>query len=138
MYDQPTASDLLEAATQHFEQHIVPLAKATDRKLYFQTLVAVNVLKIVRRELAHQNSYSRAQWSQLNDILGEQALPPDADHLYLALEERTAHLCTLIRQGKFDDDETVFKFLMNSTIGQLDVANPKYLAMLQAEDDSSD
>ncbi|MDL1885067.1 hypothetical protein FBR01_15630, partial [Anaerolineae bacterium CFX8] len=50
MYDRPTLSELLDAVRAHLEENIIPLLK-DDRKLYYQTLVAVNALRIDGREL---------------------------------------------------------------------------------------
>ena len=43
MYDRPDARDLLEAAWLHLEKHVVPLV-SNDRKVYVQTLAAINLL----------------------------------------------------------------------------------------------
>ncbi|HRL13218.1 MAG TPA: DUF6285 domain-containing protein, partial [Aggregatilineales bacterium] len=51
MYDRPSAQALVEAARQHLENRVIAAVKG-DPKLYFETLVAVNVLRIVERELA--------------------------------------------------------------------------------------
>jgi len=51
VYDRPDVSELIDAVRQHLEQQVIPAVK-DDPKLYFQTLVAANVLKIAGRDLA--------------------------------------------------------------------------------------
>ncbi len=134
MYDRPSAFELIEAARLHLEQQVLPVAKAANHKLYFQTLVAVNVMKIVERELTLSSTHGRAEWSRLNMLLGEQPLPPDSEALQLALKDRNAQLCAAIRAGAYDDNRALFSHLKATTIEQLEVANPKLLATLAAED----
>lgn len=133
MYDRPSVFELLTAAREHFEGQIVPLAKATNHKLYFQTLVAINVLKIVERELAHAPDHTRAEWQRLNAILGVQPMPEDDRALQEALATRNAALCQAIRAGEHDENDALFAHLTATTLSQLEVANPKYLAMLKSE-----
>lgn len=134
MYDRPAANELIQAARHHFETGILPLTRETHHKLYFQTLVAINVLKIVERELAHSSAHFRAEWSRLNMIQGNMPLPESTPEQLAALEKRNADLCTAIRRGDHDTDSAVFEHLRQCAIEQLEVANPKYLAMLRAED----
>lgn len=134
MYDRPTASELIEAAREHVESHLIPLVRDTNPKLYFQTLVAVNVLRIVERELASRDQHLLAEWERLNDIQGGQPLPSSPTELSEKLSERTGQLCTDIRAGAYDEEKQIFKHLKASAIEQLQVANPRYLAALQHED----
>ena len=50
MIDRPTLAELIDAARMHMETNVIPAVRE-DRKLYFRTLVAINVLKIAEREL---------------------------------------------------------------------------------------
>jgi hypothetical protein len=134
MYDRPTAAELIEAARLHLEQQVIPVAKAAHHKLYFQTLVAINVMKIVERELALSSGHRRAEWSRLNMLLGEQPQPNDIATFDAALADRNAQLCTAIRAGAYDDNRAVFSHLKATTSEQLEVANPKFLATLASED----
>lgn len=133
MYDRPTAQELIEAAQQHLEAHILPLLRE-DRKRYFQTLVAINVLKIVNRELDLQPQHARAEWTRLNHVLHDEPLPEDQQTLLAALTTRNAQLCDAIRAGEHDHNSALFAHLKATTREQLEVANPKFLAMLDAED----
>lgn len=135
MYDRPTAGELIDAVRIHLEQAVLPLAKATNHKLYFQTLVAVNVLRIVERELNMADDHSRAEWARLNALDGTDAVAPaEARALAAALAERNAALCAAIRRGDHDGDARVFQHAMTNAIEALQVANPKFLASLAEED----
>jgi hypothetical protein len=138
MNDRPNISELLIAARQHIESQLVPLSKQTNPKLYFQTLVAVNVLRIVERELALGAGHARAEWQRLNELMSEQPLPASDADLYQALAERNAALCTQIRAGAHDAaSPALFAHLKACAIEQLAIANPKYLAALAQEDASA-
>lgn len=135
MYDRPTAAELIDAARHHLEENIVPAVRA-DHKLYFQTLVAINVLRIVERELQLSGDHRLEEWARLNAIQGSTPRPHTHFELNAALEERTIQLCADIRAGKFDQDAELFEQLKARTIEQLEVANPKFLAALAKEDES--
>ncbi|MFW5748296.1 MAG: DUF6285 domain-containing protein [Chloroflexota bacterium] len=135
MYDRPDATELIEAARMHLETAVIPAVKA-DRKLYFQTLVAINVLKIVEREHVLAPGHAAAEWTRLNDLEDTSApVPPTLAALRAALADRNAQLCADIRSGKYDEaPEDLFDHLKATVIEQLEVANPRFLARLTAED----
>lgn len=138
MYDRPTVAELIEAAREHMEAQLIPLTRATDRKLYFQTLVAANVLKIAQREIDLSEAHAAEQWARLNLVLGEdKPLPPTPSAVREALSARNAQLTDAIESGKMDDNADLFDHLIQTAIEQLTVANPKYLATLAAEDEAS-
>lgn len=134
MYDRPTAQELLEAARQHIESALLPLAKSQSHKLYFQTLVALNVMKIVERETALRSAHLHAEWSRLNLLGDPQPLPESDEALEQALQTRNQALCAAIRAGDHDTDTALFEHLKATAREQLAVANPKFLQMLAAED----
>lgn len=138
MYDRPTASELIEAARQHLEMNVIPAVKDINHKLYFQTLVAINVLRIVEREMALSTTHERANWERLDALLGPKKQPDSREGWEAALSHRNAALCAAIRDGHYDDDEALFAHLMASTREQLEVANPKYLQALAAEEGAGD
>ncbi|GAB4323457.1 MAG: hypothetical protein Kow00117_11940 [Phototrophicales bacterium] len=136
MYDRPTAQELIEAVRLHLEQAIIPAVKA-DRKLYFQTLVAINVLKIVEREMTLREDHLEAEWERMNTFIEGGSLfefaRTDQCENVLRLANRT--LCQEIRQGKYDDDDhALFAHLKQTVMEQLEVANPRYLKKIAAED----
>lgn len=135
MYDRPTLTELLISVRQHFEQKVVPVTKQTNRQLYFQTLVAINVLKIVEREYNIRPFHLRAEWTRLNMVIGKD-MPEisNDDDLEVAIQKVNATLCKRIRDGEFDDDYALFEHLKARTIEQLEVANPKFMQAIHAED----
>ncbi len=138
MYDRPTADELIDAALAHFEAQVIPAIRA-DRRLYFQTLVAVNVLKIVQREMQHARDHQQAEWLRLNALLNSsEPLPSDAHAAAAQLTQRTGDLCASIRRGDYDGggerQAALFAHLLAATVEQLAVANPRYLQTLAAED----
>jgi len=140
MYDRPYADELITAARQHLETQIIPLAKATNFKLYFQTLVAINVLKIAERELNLRDNHMTQTVARLMALLERDDSPSTTSELTEAIHKMNAKLSDAIRQGDWDDGEKVdalFEHLHATTIAQLEVANPKYLAQLAQEDSSS-
>lgn len=138
MYDRPNTQELLDAARLHLEQNIIPAVKS-DARLYFQTLVAINVLKIVGRELAFAPRHAAAEWASLNVLEGGEVAPPhDLASLQTAISERNQQLCTAIRAGDYDTGEkrgNLLEHVKAVTIAQLEVANPKFLQTLLKEDE---
>lgn len=135
MYDRPSAQALIDAARLHFETQVIPAVRS-DPKLYFQTLVAINVLKIVGRELELEEAHQITEWAGLNLIEGgDLPFPLLHSDRIAGLSERNAALCAAIRSGVYDQaDEFVFEQVCQTTIAQLEVANPKYLQTLAYED----
>lgn len=134
MYDRPHLDELLDAARHHMEESIIPAVRA-DRKLYFQTLVAINVLRIAGRELEHGDAHARAEWQRLSQLMHtDDPLPTDRTEAQAALMARNQQLAEDIRAGTFDDNpRAVFDHLMTSSIEQLEVANPRFLQLLVLE-----
>jgi len=136
VYDRPHAGELLEAAWHHLETLVIPALKH-DRKLYFQTLVAINVLKVVAREQRYRPDHLKAQWNRLNAMQDvDLPLPREWEESLAALAIRNRELCYDIRAGRYDADflrETLYQHLYATTLEQLQVANPRYLEQLAAE-----
>lgn len=139
MYDQPSLIDLLDAARAHLEAVVAPLLKDTEqRKLYYQTLVAVNVLRIAGRELTMSGDHIQAEWARLNYLQqSDKPLPIDPTAARADLAERSRRLCMQINDGEFDQmpqKAALFEHLLATTMEQLQVANPRFLQALALED----
>ncbi|MCU0513900.1 MAG: DUF6285 domain-containing protein [Anaerolineae bacterium] len=132
--DDPAAAPALTAARVFVQETLVPVTKALHHKLYFQTLVAVSVLKIVEREWQQREAHYRAEWARLDALTGAQPAPAAADALTAALAGRNVALCAAIRAGQHDHRRALFDHLKATTVEQLAVANPGYLSALLAED----
>ncbi|MEO1287443.1 MAG: DUF6285 domain-containing protein [Chloroflexota bacterium] len=137
MYDRPSSTELIQAAIDHFQTKIVPLTKAENHQLYFQTIVAVNVLKIALRDIEKRPEHLRAEWERLAQF-SDEALSPieNNEALEQALSQANQALAKRIREGEFDDDEALFQHLVQTTVEQLEVARPKFLATLASEDEA--
>jgi hypothetical protein len=137
MYERPTIDELIAAAIGHFETQVIPAVKA-DPKLYFQTLVAVNVLRVAERELKLGWSHLSHEWDRLNALEGKMFdLPASPDEARMALAKRERDLSLRIRGGDYDDNpgkSALFQHLLNSVRMSLEVANPKFLHTLAEED----
>ena len=137
MYDQPTADDLLDAASTHLEQNVIPVLRAgDDRKLYFQTLVAAHVLRLVGRELDMRPRHLADEWARLNKLTKDEQSLPDTADLTAAIDERNHALCNAIRAGVYDtpDEQTrLINHLFDRTVAQLEVNNPRFMLMLMQE-----
>jgi hypothetical protein len=135
MYDRPTAAELIDAVRGHLESQIIPAVKG-DGKLYFQTLVAINVLRVVERELSLAPDHLQSEWGRLDHLEGEMNMPSDPRAAVNTLHDRNTQLCDNIRVGRYDGEykQALFEHLVATTIEQLQVANPKYLQTLAQED----
>lgn len=137
MYDRPSLEELLEATCYHLEIHVLPVIK-NDAKLYFQTLVAVNVLKIAMRQVALEEKHTVAAWSGIGALTESHVDPPvSVDERREALQQRHAHLCSAIRRGDFDGQEermALLYYVKHMTAAQLEVANPKFLHGIAQEE----
>jgi hypothetical protein len=134
MYDRPSAQALVEAARQHLENRVVAAVKS-DPKLYFETLVAINVLRVLERELALAPDHLAAEWASLTALIGAESAATSSD--LNTLSGRNQALAAAIRAGEYDDapdSKALLDHLLTVTRLQLEVANPRFLAALDAEE----
>jgi hypothetical protein len=138
MYDRPTLSELLDAVRIHLDHSVVE-AVQEDRKLYFQTLVAINALRIIEREMHAGFGPLQAEWGRLNFLQKvEKSLPTHPDEARAALAERNRKLCEEIVAGRYDyapQRAALFEHLLMTTHEQLEIANPRFLETLAIEDE---
>ncbi len=109
-HDAPSAAQLVEAVREFLEGDVMA---STSGRVQFHTRVAVNVLRMVEREL----------------VLGPGQEAAHADGLAgLGFASDTA-LSAAIRDGSLDDDRLadVAAFLTRTVLDKLAVANPRYL-----------
>lgn len=136
MFDRPTLTELLEAAAGHLSAQVLPAVRS-DPKLYFQTLVAVNVLTIVERELKQGTDALRRAWADLNTLDGDTApCPEDPAAARTEFDRRVADLCARIRAGEHDGedhDSPLYHFLLAQTIRALEISNPRLLGAIASE-----
>jgi hypothetical protein len=125
--DRPTAQELLEAVRRFLEDDVVA---ALDGPARFHARVAANVLAIVGRELADEESLLVAEWTRLAALLGRPSVtPPERlGALRTAVAEMTDALCARIRRGDADASpfrEAVRAAVAASVAEKLAVANPR-------------
>ena len=141
MTDRPTLEQLLDAVRMHLESLVIPAVRA-EPKLYFQTLVAVNVLKIAQREVAHGQSLSDTEWASLNALTGEDTpIPTNSGETADALTARNRGLVADIRAGKYDEPDISIRLAqhLETVVGnQLSLNAPTLAQRLWAEDNTDE
>jgi hypothetical protein len=121
--DRPTLPELLDAVRGFISDEVLPTLH--DHRLRFRSLVAANLLDMMRRELALEPGILRREHERLATLLGAPAtVDADAD-LAAAIQAQYAALCQRIRAGTAPPDTRAA--LTDSVRGKLEVANPRYL-----------
>lgn len=136
MNDRPTLPELIAAVRGHLETHVIPALKAGgDPRLYFQTLIAANLLAIAGREIDGGHAHRLATWHELAiwDAQHETYPPADPAAFEAALAARDAALCASIRTGALDDDPALLDALIGRATRGLEIANPRLLLTLITE-----
>ena len=140
MTDRPSLEQLLDAVRLHLETLVIPAVRA-EPKLYFQTLVAVNVLKIAQREVVHGQALSEAEWASLNTLTHEGSPHPSDLHAVTdGLATRNRELVADIRAGKYDEPSAntrLAQHVEGVVSGQLMLNAPTLAQRLRAEDEAS-
>lgn len=128
MQDRPTAPELLDAVREFIATELLPTVG--DARLRFRTLVATNLLDMLRRELALEPALLRAQWERLTALLGDAGpLPPNDRALAAAVLAQQAALCELIRGNRAPTG--TFEVVTEAVRAKLEIANPRYLASFE-------
>lgn len=139
MTDRPQLEQLIEAVRLHLENNVIPAIRA-EPKLYFQTLVAANVLKIAQREVLSGQALMESDWAQLNGLLGENdAMPSDHQTAREQLTARQRALIADIRAGKYDESSSstrLANYVQLQVKDQLILNAPALAERLRAEDES--
>ncbi len=93
------------------------VAKAVDKHTAFHTRVAVNVLKIVERELDSGQALENAEKQRIADIVNVSG----------SLREQNEVLCKMLREGDIDpQNPELIDHLRKTVMGRLSIDNPKY------------
>ena len=128
MQDRPTVAELLDAVRAFLEEEAMP---ALDRRRSFLARVAANVLAIVGRELAGEETDLAAEWARLAPLVGRDPRPPEGlVALRAVVREGTAALAERIRRGEVDAEPlagAVRAHVRETVRAKLRVANPRYL-----------
>ncbi len=131
MQDRPSGPDLIEAVAQFLNEEILPLM-ADNPRLKFRSLIAINVLNIVTREMHEAEPLMQAEWQRLADFFDQSAakMPSHPDQLGQTIDDFNRTLCRRLRTGDTGDDEwsrQLADHLYQTTIEKLQIANPRFL-----------
>ena len=127
MQDRPDTDELLAAIESYLDDEVV--AK-TEGALRFNGRVAANVIRIVRRELDHEEEHLNAEWDSLNQLLDEVPRPRERSALRSVIEQRNEALSERIRAGDADEGpfrEAVLKHARQTLRDKLTVSNPRWI-----------
>ncbi len=123
--DRPTMKELVEAVREFLETKISP---AVDKHTAFHTRVAINVLKIVEREIELGPGLEAQEHERLCRLLNHEG----------TLNELTKELCHKLRDGNIDNKDPAFAdHLKKTAMGRLSIDNPKYSAYRKALETAS-
>lgn len=102
MQDRPTTVELLEAVREFLERDVLP--SLTVHGVRYRMLIALNVLRILEREVPGREARLRAELAALADLLDRPREAPPADPLLLEarVQEANRELCERIRTGAAD------------------------------------
>lgn len=115
MSDQrPTTGELVEAVREFMEREVQPKLEGSTA---FHARVAVNVLRIVERELEQGAGLDAAEHERLEALLGFEG----------GLGELNTRLVEAIRAGDLDvDTPGLTEHLRATVMGRVGVDNPRY------------
>lgn len=128
MHDRPTVDELLRAVELLLDEQFVP---TLDGSRKYNARVASNVIKMVRRELQHEEQQIDEEWLGLDRLLGPAHRPPTLHGLRGATRERTGALVERIRAGDADSGpfrDDVIAHVRATVRAKLEVSNPGWLA----------
>jgi len=127
MQDRPAIPEFLRAVTQLLDEELVPHLSGSRQ---FYARVAANVLRIVMRELEHEEEQLAAEWERLNALLPPAEHPATRTALREGIRQRTEELCQHIRQGDVDTGpyrDQALAHVRETVQEKLLVSNPGWL-----------
>ncbi|MCP4755346.1 MAG: hypothetical protein GY866_31160 [Proteobacteria bacterium] len=114
--NRPSKQELVEAVREFLENKIQP---AIEGGIAFHTRIAINILKIVERELEFGPGLDAQEHERLGKLLGKEG----------SLDELNAEFCRRLREEDVDyGDKDLIEHLRLTAIGKLSMDNPKYSA----------
>lgn len=113
---QPDTATLLRMAVEHLDKEVYPTLEGAPR---YRLRVAINVLRIVERELTLGPSFDAAEVAELAALYEDRQEPGEATADALAAE---------IRSGERSiDDPQLTRFLRRNLERALRVNNPRWI-----------
>jgi len=124
--DRPSAAELLDAVERFLEESVVPALNGPAR---FHARVAANVVRIVAREIATEETHLAREWDGLSVLLGSEGEPPPEGRAALreSILARNEELARRIRSGEADAGpwrSALLAHLSRTIADKLDVAQP--------------
>ncbi len=118
--NRPNKNELVEAVREFLENKVQP---ALEGQLSFHTRIAVNMLKIVERELTLGPNLENEEQERLRALLGQDG----------TVEDLNAVLCEKLNNGEMDyRNSELIEHLRLSALGKLSIDNPDYSAFKRA------
>lgn len=113
--NRPDSAELIESVREMMESLLLPAQ--TDKSLSYSTRVAINILKIVERDLKQASSLREIELGGLEDLLGETG----------DLAELNRQLVAKIRKGGYDqDNRALLEHFKGTVLGKIAIDNPNY------------
>src|SRR3972149_1966389 len=136
MLARPTALELLQALRDLPDREILP--GLADARLKYQTLIAINALRMLEREVPDEAGRLRAEFGALQELLGRSRTDPPGDPALLrgCVLEANRELCERIRQGLADAGpwrQRVLAHVRSAVEEKLRINNPARLEAFLAE-----
>ncbi|MDP9347510.1 MAG: DUF6285 domain-containing protein [Actinomycetota bacterium] len=124
MQDRPNFAELLESVRDFLQEEVSPTL--TDHRTRFRTLVSINALTILGRELEQETRLVYEEAAALLELLGESRdVSDDLEALHARVHELNARLSARVRAGDVPDG--ALEHLLEVGAGKLRVASPAYL-----------
>ena len=128
MQDRPTLDELLEAVAGYLRDDVMA---NTSGRTNFHGRVAMNVVEMVRREIATIEDHYSREWDGLDHLLGVAPMPPHLSAVREELLKRNQQLSEMIRSGEADGGDRrkqVITHLRRTIHDKLKVSNPALAA----------
>jgi hypothetical protein len=128
MQDRPTLDELLEAVAGYLRDDVMA---NTSGRTQFHGRVAMNVIEMVRREIATIEDHYAREWDGLDHLLGVDPMPPHLAAVREGLVARNRALSDRIRNGDADAGQwrhEVLAHLRRTIHDKLTVSNPALAA----------
>jgi hypothetical protein len=124
MQDRPNFAELLDSVRDFLQEEILPTLD--DHRTRFRTLVSINALTILGRELELETALVHEEAHSLGELLGHpEHEPDDLDALRAHVLALNEELVRRIRAG--DAPAGTLQHLLKVGAGKLRVASPRYL-----------
>jgi hypothetical protein len=127
MQDRPTVDELLRGLELLLDEQFIPQLEGAHR---YNSRVALNAVRIIRRELQNEERQIDAEWRGLDVVLGPAQRPPTLSEIKQALRDRNEELVERIRAGDADGGQfgaLVRAHVRDSVRAKLEVNDPGWL-----------